>query len=123
MTCLRTICAMASLGAIFGVQVHHEQSGFNPDMNQCQMLAKPAENPQALLARPASDLNELDWKLSVCVGKFLPMYPSGVPLILDAHGNVSDELRVRIEKAVKTLPLEEQAKVWAAFNSDQGSSR
>jgi hypothetical protein len=86
-------------------------------------LAKPAFDASALGQRAASDINELDWKLSVCIGDFGPLAPTGVPLILYAHGNVADEMRKRIEAAIATLPMEEQAKVWAAFNAGRGSPR
>jgi hypothetical protein len=29
-------------------------------------------------------------------------------------------MHTRIEKAIKTAPMEEQTKVWDAFNADQG---
>jgi hypothetical protein len=115
--------AVLFVGAFVGAQTHHEGRGFDPTLQQCQVLATGAKDLNSLHRRPASDLNELDWRLSVCIGKFSPPVPTGVPLILDAHGVIADELRLRMEKAVETLPIEEQARFWAAFNADHGSSQ
>jgi hypothetical protein len=100
------------------------QTGENgPTMKQCEVWSREVDNNfLALRNRSADDINELDWKLSVCVGNFIPVAPRGLTLILDAHGNVADEFRNRIEKAIETLPMEEQAKVWHAFHADSGEA-
>jgi hypothetical protein len=54
----------------------------------------------------------------VCEADFAPLKPSGSSLIFAAHGAVTDEHRERIEKAIRTLPMQVQAQVWEAFNVD-----
>lgn len=118
---LKLVIAVVLLGVGMGAQTRRDPGGFDPDIKQCQTMAKGADDPLSLQSRPASDLNELDWRLGVCVGKFVPLSPTGVPLILSAHGHVADVLRMRMERAIKALPVEEQARVWAAFNADHGT--
>ena len=120
---INLVLAVLFLGVVVSAQTHREEGAFHPTLKQCETLAKPASDLAALHKRPASEINELDFHLSVCVADYGPLTPTGVPLILDAHGNVADEMRIRLENAIKTLPVEEQAKVWAAFNTDQGSTR
>jgi hypothetical protein len=119
---IRLVLAVLFFGVVVvGAQMNHEQGAFHPTLKQCETLAKPASDIRELRRRPASEIDELDRKLSVCIGDYGPLTPAGVPLILSAHGNVADEMRIRLENAIKTLPVEEQAKVWAAFTADQGS--
>jgi hypothetical protein len=74
-------------------------------------MAKDANDFAALEKHGSDQLNDLDWRLSVCLGKFTPQSPTSTSLILAAHGEVAGLLRVRIEKAIKTLPEKEQVKV------------
>jgi len=94
--------------------------GREPTSSECVAKAKRAADPRWLSQRTSSEINELDWELSVCEGKFLPLKPEGAMLIAEGHGMVADEFRRRIEKAIGTLPSELQKKVWDAFNSDTG---
>ena len=119
---IRFVLAVLFFGVMLGAQTHQDQGAYHPTLKQCETLAKPAADVAALRKRTAIDINELDWKLSVCIGDYGPLTPTGIPLILDAHGNAADELRRRMEKAIETLPTEEVAKVWAAFRAD-GSIR
>jgi hypothetical protein len=120
---IKVVLAVLFFGAVVSAQTHHERGAFHLTLKQCEILAKPASDITVLRRRTASDINELDWKLSVCVGDYGSLTPTGVALILEAHGNVADEMRTRIENAIKTLPIEEQGKVWAAFRADQGSTQ
>jgi hypothetical protein len=92
----------------------------NPTKAECLIKARPAIDPVWLSHRPASEINELDWQLSVCESRFIPPEPEGAMLICEAHGFAADEFRRRVEKAVSTLTPDLQKRVWDAFNSDAG---
>jgi hypothetical protein len=118
---LRVVIVGLLMGIVASPQSNQRKFAFHPDLKQCEALASAVGDPLTVRQLTASHLNELDWELSVCVGDFGPMQPKGALLLLSAHGNVADELRLRLERAVGTLPVQEQAKVWAAFNADRGT--
>lgn len=112
------------LGAQTKTQGYAQKDGnLVPDLKQCEALATEANDPSALLSRPADDMKALNWELGLCLGKFGPTNPTGTSLILSAYGTVADVYRLRIEKAIKILPPQEQAKVWAAFRNDKGTAK
>ena len=113
---LLVVVACSSLGE----RPPSTKQGFHPTMLECQSLALKADDGLVLERQPAAELNDLDWRLSVCVSQYAPLRPKGAALLLSAHGLVSDSVRHRLEKAISTLSPEEQTKVWASFNADQG---
>lgn len=112
------LCHVTFLG---GQSNDAQHRAYNPTKSDCLAKSEQATDLEWLAKRPASEINQLDWELSVCVARFAPLKPSGAELIFDAHGMVADVLRMRIEKAIGTLPNSTQAEVWAAFNADTGS--
>jgi hypothetical protein len=103
---------------------HAQDKGDPPQtIRACVALASASDDPTQLAKKSSADINELDWKLSVCEAKFAPLKRTGVTEVLYAHGAVADEMRMRIEKAIKTLPEDQQAKVWDAFHADNGNGK
>ncbi|HEY5177615.1 MAG TPA: hypothetical protein VII95_18835 [Terriglobales bacterium] len=94
---------------------------YSPTKSDCLAKSEQATDSEWLSKRSAPEVTQLDWELSVCTLRFAPLRPKGADLILDAHGMVADEFRMRIEKAIGTLSKSTQAEVWAAFNADMGS--
>jgi hypothetical protein len=97
-------------------------TGYNPTKAECIAKAQRVD-VLWLSQQPASKINELDWQLSVCEGKYTPLNKEGVLLISEAHGSVADEFRKRLEKAIGRLSPDLQKQVWEAFNSDSGDSK
>jgi hypothetical protein len=120
----KKILAAAALLVTLTASQQGQDSGAAPKtLSECVALAHTSDDSIELAKRPASEINELDWKLSVCEGKFTPLKRIGATEILYAHGTVADEMRMRLEKAIKTLPEDQQAKVWDAFHADRGTGK
>lgn len=126
MKCPLSLVAAIVLVPLVSLATAQESKSTNPkndpSMSECIADARHAVDVEWLSRRPASEINELDWKLSVCEGRFLPLKPEGATLIAEGHGFVADEFRKRIERAIGSLPRDLQKQVWAAFNSDRGDS-
>ena len=104
-------------------QTNRNHAAYNPSQSECTAKASQASAAGWLSKRSNAEVNELDWELSVCEGKFLPLNLSGALLLAEGHGIVADEFRARIEKAISTLSQDVQTQVWTAFNADGGHDR
>ena len=123
--CGQWLVALVARGLAFSAssaQSKGTDAQYNPTKDQCIAKAQSVDDAVLLSQRSASEINELDWELSICAAKFLPLKPQGAMLISEAHGVVADESRKRMEKAVETLSPQEQRQFWDAFNTDPGDS-
>jgi len=118
--CVAVAVVFGLLGQLSSSQEKDPNAKHGPTKTGCIADARRAVDPRWLAQRPASEINELDWKLSACEARFLPLKSEGAMLIAEGHGFAADEFRRRIEKAISRLPSELQKQVWDAFNSDAG---